>query len=1322
MDAVDIEDNNQVSHNDDDNVDGNVEICRVCLLSNHLMRDLFGENDVVSLSTKAMSFANVKIHPDDGLPTQVCCECADKLESAYEFKLQVEQADSLLREKYDSLNIKEELFFNEVEVRLENERHDDVTDMVDEHYEVTGSVSDDKTSLLKDHLALLQVEKLTHHQEQYLEDEVMKDQIMQSDEQYIEDEHTDEQMITEAIESSANDNIKPESIMHDQDGIAVEEHNYIVQHQDYTLSNEQDHELINTDNVNEHDASEYLSIIGDEERLIKETESHLENVIDDEKNNCYINDNDEVNDDDDDDNNKLNTIDEIEMSKNECNNASTCHNDIDPTDQGSDDENYFENLNLSSRLSQTQSVNKPDNKIFFMCYICDQEFLSKDILKEHMNSHDEVKQTLSMKKTPDKATQKNISPIKSQPPSGKKPNKCPYCGKEYLYVISFKKHIKQHQKNDDELKENMDSLLQNDNSADSNNYDNTDTFEVIADDKHNIEEYTDNGNDNRSINVDIDHQNLSKHGNNCPDIFSDNCNEASAHQDYQDDKQKCNICELEFDSMDKLKNHRSTHVIEGVITEQDLKDELASICQREYDQEKIIDGNLQLEVKKEYNELKCPTCFLLFGSKKSLAKHLETHESIRYRCKICGDEFTQKDDLRKHAEQHSQVKTFKCMQCNKIFANELTLRNHLIATNHKTTVHGEEYDPNKRIKRVAARAAQKIIDKISTEDSLDDSERDDDDDDYDELILKSESGVSGKTGEKSVSKKLFGKSKNLECETCGKRCISKQALAKHMDYHMRNMKAESPESKNKKNNEVKDITRSVPGFSDINDDDDDDDDDNDFDGGLDWPMDNHECSTCKKRYSTKKSLLRHQLLHEEPNFECDICNVKFYRKDKLKAHYDKCSEKNPNQVRKCNICGDTFENNDILREHRSKHVDEGILTEEDLKDLEPGSEDRKGEKIARKRRTDIVGLECTECNKQYTSRKGLLRHIQVHEGKKYLCDICPKKFYRREHLKIHVAKHNMIKPHKCPRCSKRFMKEEQLSAHLTKHERTFKKNKEPDSTSKRFLCEICSKSFTQSTTLVAHLRAHNGIKPYVCEVCARPFTTNAYLKMHMRTHTQERPYTCQFCARAFARADTLANHLTSHTGEAKYHCKYCPKNFRRLKSLKEHVFIHTGQRPYACPTCDRRFNNNGSRYAHSKRCKQNMLQNQARQNQPQTSQPQITQPQITQPQISQPQISQPQISQPQINQPQINQQTIAIASAPQTATIRLAHSVGPTMQVVQSKNVKTITITRPETVGTHQILQHQELLMPLILPLTVTLTDCDDEVILPEGTKIFTTT
>ena len=299
--------------------------------------------------------------------------------------------------------------------------------------------------------------------------------------------------------------------------------------------------------------------------------------------------------------------------------------------------------------------------------------------------------------------------------------------------------------------------------------------------------------------------------------------------------------------------------------------------------------------------------------------------------------------------------------------------------------------------------------------------------------------------------------------------------------------------------------------------------------------------------------------------------------------------------------------------------------------------------------------------------------------------MCPKKFYRREHLKVHVARHNIVRPYHCPRCPKRFIKEEQLENHIPKHEKRAKKIRDGESI-RRYLCEICSKSFTQHTTLVAHLRAHKGIKPYICEVCSRPFTTNAYLKMHMRTHTKERPYICQFCSRAFARADTLANHLTSHTGEAKYHCVYCPKHFRRLKSLKEHVFTHTGQRPYACPTCDRKFNNNGSRYAHSKRCK--VLHQTASSRDMQTKL----------------------IVQSNNEENVIEHQEEVVSEVQERE-----------MLIVKPEDVKTITITKPDGSFTQQQVVSQDILMPLILPLTMTLNDVVEDPALPASAKIFTT-
>ncbi|XP_016922264.1 zinc finger protein 62 isoform X4 [Apis cerana] len=1275
--------------------------------------------------------------PGDGLPTRVCWMCADRLESAYEFKLQVEQADTVLREKFVTMNMKEELFFNEVEVHLEaGEQNENIGEMhVENDYQsantLTSMSREEKSSLLKNQLTLLQTEKLNEQEEQSIAEQNSSTVIEEVIDQAITTEQTTEDCMNheeEDIKIITNTPKNEEILKHENrdsdclENISTVEHDYILQ-QKCILSNanqqeqlqQRHHQLTNSEeSFQREDCTEYVNL------LVKAADA-TKQERDDEGEKSITNTDIKA------------EIDSQNQNETRRSKRKLVRRNIE-TKRDSDEENYFENLNLTSRLKKSLDQSE---KIFFLCYLCDKEFLSKNILKEHMHSHEEVRKALSLKKLPD-TPQKNIYNLAKSPPSGKRSNKCPYCGKQYIYIISFSKHLKKHEREKEEGKdESMPleiSFHEDEHSLDFDDYEDTRRYSDIEyrkkakqkkeniareigregieeEQNQNVYRKEDERNKIKSIsNSDCGNNNNNNNKNNDHDDNDDDDDD-----DYDNDNQmienrsiriktftcdkctekfytkrnlrkhtmshtalKCSICEEEFDSLEKLRNHRTKHVIEGVLTEQELEMDTKNSINNEANNYETMDKESEEKNCGIENESLLPEIENNTSKKNDRSMEIHHHSGTNYNCKMCYQQFATKDLLQKHMEQHERIKTYKCTQCNKTFGNELTLRNHLIATNHKTFLHGQEYDPNKRIKRVAAKAAQKIIDKIKTEDGLEDYDEEENND----RINRAYSTDNNRNKREIFSQKRHNYKKELECASCNKKCNSKQSLTKHMEQHVkdeqqRGIKLEKQKQSTEKKERQKDCSNEEIDHSENR-----DDYDSDFESGLDWPMDNHECAKCKKRYSTKKSLLRHQLLHEEPNFECDICNVKFYRKDKLKAHYDKCSEKNPDQVRKCNICGDTFENNEILREHRAKHVTEGILTEEDLRDIEPRPEEKKpGEKIGRKRRTDIVGLECTECNKQYTSRKGLLRHIQVHEGKKYLCDICPKKFYRREHLKIHVAKHNMIKPYKCTRCTKRFIKEEQLTNHLSKHDRTFKKNKETDS-SKRFLCEICSKSFTQSTTLIAHLRAHNGIKPYVCEVCSRPFTTNAYLKMHMRTHTQERPYICQYCSRAFARADTLANHLTSHTGEAKYHCKYCPKNFRRLKSLKEHVFIHTGQRPYACPTCDRRFNNNGSRYAHSKRCKQNFVQNQNR-----------TQTLITQ-------------VQPAQNQQRVLQQT----------------TLGQG-QIVKAQNIKTITITRqPEPVTAQQtVMQHQEILMPLILPLTVTLTDVGEEVILPEGTKIFTT-
>lgn len=427
------------------------------------------------------------------------------------------------------------------------------------------------------------------------------------------------------------------------------------------------------------------------------------------------------------------------------------------SDHGSDEETYFENLNLSSRLKKIKTENS--ERLFFVCYICDKQFLSKDVLKEHMHSHEEIRQALTLKKSVEKTPKTSSAPVKT-PPSGKRANKCPHCGKEYLYIISFNKHLKQHERERSD-KENESMDVEDDDSLRFSGFDNNEYSE------------SENEEENHSC---------------------DKCNESFATKRLLQKHKvkhivlKCNVCEEDFETLEKLRDHRSKHIIEGILTEEDLKEEMESIemIEKEQDEPEEVESG---------KSLKCPHCPMTFSRKKPFEKHVENHES-KLSCKICSQKFGKQEALKKHMEQHAK-KSFKCTQCSKVFGNELTLRNHLIATNHKTVISGQEYDPNKRIKRVAAKAAQKIIDRIKTENDSDEDEQDEEKSEVENENDNDELYAPPKDDQSRLAKKVAIKKSALDCTTCNKRCISKQTLVKHMELHVKDEKNEKADKNEK---------------------------------------------------------------------------------------------------------------------------------------------------------------------------------------------------------------------------------------------------------------------------------------------------------------------------------------------------------------------------------------------------------------------------------------------------------------------------------------------------------------------------------------------
>ena len=94
----------------------------------------------------------------------------------------------------------------------------------------------------------------------------------------------------------------------------------------------------------------------------------------------------------------------------------------------------------------------------------------------------------------------------------------------------------------------------------------------------------------------------------------------------------------------------------------------------------------------------------------------------------------------------------------------------------------------------------------------------------------------------------------------------------------------------------------------------------------------------------------------------------------------------------------------------------------------------------------------------------LTRACDVCPGEKpFECELCHKRFSRRDKLNMHSRSHTGEKPHKCTYCSYAAADSSSLKKHLRIHydERPFK-------------CQICPYASRNSSQLTVHLRSHTG--------------------------------------------------------------------------------------------------------------------------------------------------------------------------------------------------------------------------------------------------------
>lgn len=500
-------------------------------------------------------------------------------------------------------------------------------------------------------------------------------------------------------------------------------------------------------------------------------------------------------------------------------------------------------------------------------------------------------------------------------------------------------------------------------------------------------------------------------------------------------------------------------------------------------------------------QYKCLKCDRFYSSKKSLDRHTLIHNDKKFKCESCDKQFFCPEKLLKHADLHKtkeKLKPVLCRICNKSFRKTDTMVRHLNA--HKRANPKEVFSILKEIR-----------DRRRFENSTETSETHRVTADDNEEMAREEKSQNEDDG--GIEKRM----------TKGPRKRGSKARAEQRDSDLANSDSSSDR----------------------------------FQSYDDAPV--FHCKHCDKRYSTERSLQRHSLVHDEKKFVCSVCNMKFFRQDRLKSHVDRYGHDEAK-----------------ARPEPQKPPDDKsaikLINSWIREELDSDNEGK--------------GFPCKICGKSYDTKKSLSKHqANTHGGRDERCASCAGACTcadRCSDNKDPEKSNERSKPYTCEECNKSFEKEIKLQRHSRIHERA---REQQDVNFKRFLCHICSKTFRQNTGLMFHMRTHTGYKPHVCKYCGRGFTSNSNCINHERTHTGDRPFVCHFCSAAFAKSCTLKAHITTHTGEANYHCKTCGKSFRRLKYLKEHRFTHTGEKPYACKICGTAYSHSGSLFVHEKKCK-----------------------------------------------------------------------------------------------------------------------------------------
>ncbi|XP_070497893.1 zinc finger protein 60-like [Chironomus tepperi] len=257
-------------------------------------------------------------------------------------------------------------------------------------------------------------------------------------------------------------------------------------------------------------------------------------------------------------------------------------------------------------------------------------------------------------------------------------------------------------------------------------------------------------------------------------------------------------------------------------------------------------------------------------------------------------------------------------------------------------------------------------------------------------------------------------------------------------------------------------------------------------------------------------------------FNCEICNLKFFRSNILKKHMKKKHPDGQIEQFECDYDGKIFKTKKEFYNHMTCH---------------------------------LPLVECQICHKmlKYRSINDHMKEVHATD-KKFHCKVCDKQFKSIQLLSSHEKIQN--KKYKCEICNKIVSSKNQLN----QHKKYYHEN--PES----FECEICGKKFCQKSNLKSHQKNHtkNRLKSLKCQRCDYATDDKRSFKFHLQFHEKQdkkfaamkNPLKCEKCPTFCKNKMALYDHMRAVHPKESFQCDLCAKFIKVKSSLRIHINNH----------------------------------------------------------------------------------------------------------------------------------------------------------------------